>query len=294
VTIQYLTGAHNAGVEGIAHDRNIGLLVQPGNRYDLQVHNYPVWAGDNGAFTTVKGGFSPERFRTMLARPNLLAAHEGRLVEYVAEVEGRLELETYAAPTVAAAHAFVAGCDAARVCHSPCLFVVAPDALIVGADGHVRGDAVATLERFDVWAPEIRAAGFPVALVAQNGLEQWLDYVWWDMVDVLFLGGGPDPALVTRANRKGEWKLSELARECVVRAQLEGKPTHMGRVNSYKRMALAQAWGVDTADGTFLAFGPKKNLPRLVKWLDKLNLTAPPALLPGVPANIHQNIQKAS
>jgi len=45
----------------------------------------------------------------------------------------------------------------------------------------------------------------------------------------------------------------------------------MGRVNSYKRLALANSWGVDTADGTFLGFGPTQNLPRLCSWLDKLN-----------------------
>ncbi len=56
--ISYLTGAHNESVAAVAHERNIGLLVQPGNRYDLQVHRYPTWAGDNGAFTTKAGGFS--------------------------------------------------------------------------------------------------------------------------------------------------------------------------------------------------------------------------------------------
>jgi hypothetical protein len=214
--IRYLTGAHNEAVASVAHERSIGLLAQPGNRYDLQVHRYPAWAGDNGAFTTKAGGFSAERFRAMLARPALHAAR------------------------------------------STCLFVVAPDKLDVLPDGTVIGDALGTLEQFPAWAEEIRAAGFPVALVAQNGLEHLLNYVPWGLVDVLFIGGST------------EWKLSSSAHRCVAFAQGMGKRTHMGRVNSYRRLEIAESWGVDTADGTFLAFGPTKNLPRLLNWLDKL------------------------
>lgn len=216
----YLTGCHNEGVAAIAHERNVGLLVQPGNSYHLHAHRYPAWAGDNGAFTKNPKGFQPAKFRTMLARPELRAARK------------------------------------------TCLFVVAPDKLIVLADGTVVGDARGTLEQFPAWAAEIRAAGFPVAFVAQNGLENMLDDVPWHLVDVLFLGGST------------EWKIGAGARACVERAKLEGKRTHMGRVNSYKRLAIAQTWGVDTADGTFLGFAPEQNLPRMLSWFDKLALDA--------------------
>lgn len=219
-SISYLTGAHNNAVAMVAHERNIGLLVQPGNRYDMQVHRYPSWAGDNGAFTKMKGGFDPNRFREMLRRPALQSARE------------------------------------------TCLFIVAPDKLEVMPDGTVIGDAAGTLAQFPAWAAEIRSAGFPVALVAQNGLEDMLDVVPWNLVDVLFIGGST------------EWKLSSKAAACVAHAHMLGKRTHMGRVNSYKRLALAESWGVDTADGTFLAFGPSKNLPRLLQWLNKLKEAA--------------------
>lgn len=142
-----------------------------------------------------------------------------------------------------------------------CLFVAAPDVLTVMRDGTCRGDARATVKQFPAWSREIRALGFPVALVAQDGLEDMLADVPWELVDVLFLGGST------------EWKLSDGARACVAEARRRGKRTHMGRVNSYKRLALAQSWGVDTADGTFLAYGPVKNLPRLTAWLDKLTHT---------------------
>lgn len=200
----------------MAFERGIGLLVQPGNGYHSCVDRYPAWAGDNGAFTKAKGGFSAEKFRRMLARPELRTA-------------------------------------AAR-----CLFVVAPDKLDVLPDGTVIGDAAGTLAQFPEWAREIRAAGFPVALVAQDGLETMLGDVPWDLVDVLFIGGSTD------------WKLSIGARTCVDAARALGKRTHMGRVNSYRRLALAESWGVDTADGTFLGFAPKTNLPRMLKWLDTI------------------------
>lgn len=140
-----------------------------------------------------------------------------------------------------------------------CLFVVAPDRLEVLSDGSVIGDAVGTLKMFPYWAREIRAAGFPVALVAQNGLETMLDQVPWGLVDVLFIGGDT------------EWKLSDAARVCLVEARRRGKGTHMGRVNSFKRLAHAASALIDTADGTFLMFGPKANLPRLLGWPRDVN-----------------------
>lgn len=140
-----------------------------------------------------------------------------------------------------------------------CLFVVAPDRLVVLPDGTVVGDAAGTLEQFPAWAQEIRAAGFPVALVAQNGLETMLDRVPWGLVDVLFIGGST------------EWKLSEEARVCIAEAKHRGKMTHMGRVNSLTRLSRATEMLIDTADGTFLMFAPKTNLPRLLRWLDVVN-----------------------
>lgn len=140
-----------------------------------------------------------------------------------------------------------------------CLFVVAPDKLQVLPSGEVVGDARGTLDQFPAWALEIREAGFPVALVAQNGLETMLDQVPWALVDVLFIGGNT------------EWKLSDAARVCIVEARSRGKTTHMGRVNSFSRMARAAEMLCDTADGTFLMFGPKANLPRLIGWLERLN-----------------------
>jgi len=39
------------------------------------------------------------------------------------------------------------------------------------------------------------------------------------------------------------------------------------RVNSLRRLRHAAAIGCESADGTFLAYGPDRNLPTLLGWL---------------------------
>ncbi len=126
-----------------------------------------------------------------------------------------------------------------------CLFAPAPD---------VVGDAAATWRRSECALGQIRQAGFKAALVGQDGLED----PPWDAFDALFLGGTT------------KWKLSHTARDLTAKAKRRGKHVHMGRVNSETRLRTAALWGCDSADGTFLAFGPDKNTPRLLGWLDRL------------------------
>lgn len=154
-----------------------------------------------------------------------------------------------------------------------CLFATAPD---------VVGDAAATLRRSAPWLPRIREIGYPSALVAQNGLEH-LDTPW-DTFDVLFLGGSLEclacdfvwPATVKPKPRQPcphcdevltEWKLGAAVRELVAEAKSRGKWVHMGRVNSKKRYDYAESIGCDSVDGTYLVFGPRKNLPKLLEWV---------------------------
>jgi len=125
-----------------------------------------------------------------------------------------------------------------------CLFAVAPD---------VVGDAAATLARSAPWLPKIRALGYSAAFVAQDGQESLP--VPWGEFDVLFIGGTT------------EWKLGSAARELIVDAKQRGKWVHMGRVNSAKRLRYAEAIGCDSADGTYIAFGPDRNLPRMLGWV---------------------------
>ena len=90
------------------------------------------------------------------------------------------------------------------------------------------------------------------ALVAQDGLT--IDACPWADIDALFIGG-------TTA-----WKLGPQARALVAVAKMRGKHIHMGRVNSERRYRYAAAIGCDSADGTYLTFGPDRNLPNLLAW----------------------------
>ena len=136
-----------------------------------------------------------------------------------------------------------------------CLFVVVPD-VARRPDGELGGDPEATWRRFTRLAPYVRAAGFPAALVAQDGLEA-MGNVDEQLAacDALFLGGST------------EWKTSPAALDLAAHARELGRWTHMGRVNTAARYRLACAALVDSADGTFLRYGPNANAPRLERWL---------------------------
>lgn len=144
--------------------------------------------------------------------------------------------------------AYVAFLESLRLHGERCAFAVAPD---------VPMDMGASLARSLPMLPRVRATGLPVALAAQNGAEDTV--LPWDAFDVLFLGG--DTA----------WKLGAGARCLAAEARARGKRVHMGRVNSLRRLRYANAIGCHSADGTYLAFGPDKNLPRLLGWLRAVN-----------------------
>jgi hypothetical protein len=129
---------------------------------------------------------------------------------------------------------------------SRALFVVAPD---------VVGDATATWDRSAPWLDRIRSVGQPAALVAQDGMEHTT--VAWDAFDCLFIGGST------------EWKLGDASRTLIAQAKAHDKWVHVGRVNSWKRYNWCIEAGADSADGTYLAFGPKVNMPKMLGWLDR-------------------------
>lgn len=131
-----------------------------------------------------------------------------------------------------------------------CAFAVAPDVVC---------DAQATLDRSTPMLPAIRAAGYPVALAAQNGIED-LTVPWADF-DVVFLGGDD------------EWKLGPHAAALTAEARARGKWVHMGRVNSRRRLRYAAYIGCNSADGTYLKW-PDANLPKLLGYLRDVNSPA--------------------
>lgn len=121
-----------------------------------------------------------------------------------------------------------------------CLFAVVPD---------VVGSARATRERWDEYAAIPRRLGYRLAYVLQDG--ECVDEVPWSDLDAVFAGG-------TTA-----WKLSEQAYTLARRANRLGLWSHMGRVNSQRRLRAAYAAGYCSADGTYMAFNPVEGLDRI-------------------------------
>lgn len=124
------------------------------------------------------------------------------------------------------------------------LFVTVPD---------VVGDAGATLTRFHEWLPTVRKAGQPVALVAQDGIED-TEVPWGDM-DALFIGGANDE------EGRALFKYGLVVRELVTEARRRGLWVHMGRVNTQQRIKYAQAIGCHSIDGTTFSRFQLRYLP---------------------------------
>lgn len=142
-----------------------------------------------------------------------------------------------------------------------CLWATIPD---------VPCDWESTTANFSL-AREIAELGYVPAIVGQDGMTA--EDVPWEVVGGLFLGGSD------------AWKLGDDARAMTAEAKARGCWVHMGRVNSLKRMQLAQSFGCDSVDGTYLNFGRRvdgvpENLPRLRRFLDTVNyggrIVAPP------------------
>ncbi|MFC8660603.1 hypothetical protein [Streptomyces sp. NPDC057199] len=129
-----------------------------------------------------------------------------------------------------------------------CLWAVAPDKPL---------DAAGTLDESLPWLACIRELGVPAAFAAQDGCD--LLGLPWDEFDVLFLAGST------------AWKIGPVAARLAEEARARGKAVHMGRVNSLRRLRIAEGVGCQTVDGTFLAFGPDKNLARLRGWLNEID-----------------------
>lgn len=130
-------------------------------------------------------------------------------------------------------------------------FVVAPD--VFHPDGSPCHDE--TLERWRTYGPLIERHGFTPAFVCQAGATM----ATVPDAPVLFLGGDD------------RWKEGSDAESITRSAVDQGRHVHMGRVNTWRRLQIAHAWGCQSVDGTTLTYGPDRNTPQLVRWLDRLN-----------------------
>lgn len=119
-----------------------------------------------------------------------------------------------------------------------CRWVAAPD---------VVGDAEATMRQWQHWRPVIKAHHLVPALVAQDGLT--VRDVPWSEVGAIFIGG------TTR------YKLSEAAAEIVGEGNKRNLWTHMGRVNTARRVLFAAAIGCRSIDGSSFSRFSRTHLP---------------------------------
>jgi hypothetical protein len=134
------------------------------------------------------------------------------------------------------------------------LFATAPD---------VPFDWSETLQFSRPWLRRIRRMGCPVALCAQEGMS--LESIPWDDFDCLFIGGADD------------FKEGPLVRVACREARRRGKWVHMGRVNGLRRLRVAQEFGVDSVDGTYLLHEARKGRPQaapfdVVAWLRQIHV----------------------
>jgi hypothetical protein len=103
----------------------------------------------------------------------------------------------------------------------------------------VVGSARRTLEVFQVWKIKPEMRGWPLALVAQDGLED-LDIPWND-ISAIFIGGST------------EWKVGKHSADVIRAAKWLGKWVHVGRVNTPGRFEYFEDLGADSIDGSGLA-----------------------------------------
>lgn len=128
-----------------------------------------------------------------------------------------------------------------------CLFAVVPD---------IVADANGTDRLWYEWADFVKECGYKAAYVLQNGCTHIPENA-----DAVFTGGDTD------------WKLGPEASNWIKQAKKRGLWTHMGRVNSLKRLKYAKEQGYDSCDGTFITYAPSKNAKIMSKWVQQINLT---------------------
>jgi hypothetical protein len=114
-------------------------------------------------------------------------------------------------------------------------------------------DAVGTWRRWQDWAPRVRAFGFRPAMVLQNGMT--LDAVLDFDPPAVFVGG--DDA----------FKEGKDARAVVRWARSKGRPAHMGRVNSRRRIEYALGIGCTSCDGSGFSKWPDTRIPLYLRWV---------------------------
>jgi hypothetical protein len=132
-------------------------------------------------------------------------------------------------------------------------FVAAPDAVERTPEGIV-GSWEGTLWLWRCWRPALVARGLPPAIVLQDGATP--DTVPWDELAAVFVGAS------TR------WKLSRSAELLIRIARARELWVHVGRVNTFGRLARVEAMGAHSFDGSQFSRWPAKYLPSFLARLE--------------------------
>ena len=135
-----------------------------------------------------------------------------------------------------------------RKCNYDCIFVPVPD---------VVGNAQETLKLFNKFYSLFKNLPCNIAFVAQDGTSD-ID-IPWEKFHTLFIGGTTD------------WKLGEEVKQLIKQGQYMEKWIHIGRVNTISRMKYFAEMKVDSVDGTCAIYGPNVNIPKLIRWINKIN-----------------------
>jgi hypothetical protein len=248
----YLTGCTNPLTREAAQTQDrLGMLAQPGNAYHRQHAQYARWGIDNGAFGHAR----------KVAQGKAQAwgeAETDAYIEYLRKVTREADTSQVLFATAPDVLRFVClthdVADEARELSCKLQYTrKEPDAAGRACQGVPFGEAAATWERSSRIFSRIRELDLPAALVAQDGIDA--SSIDWDAFDVLFIGGSD------------QFKLGAEAAAIVATAKAHGKWVHFGRVSSQKRFDIAVAFGCDSADGTYIGFGPAKNTPNVLRWL---------------------------
>lgn len=123
----------------------------------------------------------------------------------------------------------------ARISYYPIEWVTAPDCV---------GNAAKTLDLFYTWKQVIEAYKLPVALVAQDGIEN--TEIPWQDFRCLFIGGTTG------------FKYSKSVIDVMCEAKKQGKLVHIGRVNTVERILHFAQYDPDSFDGSSYAKFPSK------------------------------------
>lgn len=128
--------------------------------------------------------------------------------------------------------------DRAAASAQPPRWVAVPD---------VVGNREATLERWHEWAPRVRAYGWPLAFVVQDGMQP---------ADV------PDSAAVVFVGGSTRWKRRTVPMWC-----REFPRVHVGRINTERWLWYCDRHGAESCDGTGWMRGGEDRLAGLGNYL---------------------------